>query len=174
MSLRAWLQEKADRGVKDVRVQSVLAQLDETAVPTANGDSPAAQRLAEISLLPDGRLLVASPGVLELDLVGTAEAADDILKVERPRIGRWRKQYCTVCHGERPTKNTPSPAKACSCKPKNHSHWGPSIMPPPLGELASGPVWERAQIAAMKGEREERRRGPKSRKARAAARRAAA
>lgn len=175
MNVRSWLQEKAERGVKDVRVASVLAQLDSAEeVVVGDASSGAAQQAAKTEVLPDGRLLVVEPGVLSLSLVGTAEAADDILKVERPRIGRWRKQFCTVCQGERPTKNTPKPAKACSCKPKDHDHWAPSIMPPPLGELASGPVWERSQIVAMKGVREERRRGPKSRKARAAARAAAA
>lgn len=58
------------------------------------------------------------------DLVGTAEAAE-ILDVERPRIGRWKRQ---------------------------------GLMPMPITELATGPIWLRKDIEALKGEREQRRR----------------
>lgn len=85
------------------------------------------ERKAEFKVLPDGRLRVTKTGVLELDLVGTAEAADNVLHVERPRIGRWRKA---------------------------------GLMPPPLGEIAAGPVWDRSQIEATVPERERRRRAP--------------
>ena len=70
MKLREFLQEKRDAGIKQVRVATVLAKMEEddeaAAALTSNG-KPAS-----------------------LDLVGTAEAAE-ILGVERPRIGRWRK-----------------------------------------------------------------------------------
>lgn len=58
------------------------------------------------------------------DLVGTAEAAE-ILDVERPRIGRWKKT---------------------------------GVLPPPITELATGPIWLRKDITALTKERESRRR----------------
>lgn len=58
------------------------------------------------------------------DLIGTAEAAD-ILQVERPRIGRWKKNR---------------------------------LLPEPMLELASGPIWQRQDIEAVLEERERRRR----------------
>lgn len=58
------------------------------------------------------------------DLVGTAEAAE-ILTVERPRIGRWKKT---------------------------------GVLPPPILELATGPIWLRKDIVALIKERESRRR----------------
>jgi hypothetical protein len=58
----------------------------------AEGKTPKKEpAVAVIKIEPDGTVRVTRPGVLRLDLVGTAEAADDILHVERPRIGRWRK-----------------------------------------------------------------------------------
>jgi hypothetical protein len=62
--LRAWLEEKGQRGVKDVRVASVLAKLDEAQKENGDLDS------------------------VTLDLVGTAEAAN-YLGIERPRIARY-------------------------------------------------------------------------------------
>jgi hypothetical protein len=62
--------------------------------------------------------------VLPADIVGTAEAAE-ILDVERPRIGRWKRS---------------------------------GLLPVPLTELATGPVWLRKDIEAVTDERELRRR----------------
>lgn len=73
-TFREWLREKQARGIRDVRVNSALRKLDEIeaeARERANGRPRRGRRR-------------------KLDLVGTAEAAE-ILGVERPRIGRWKK-----------------------------------------------------------------------------------
>jgi hypothetical protein len=88
--VRDWLVEKAEKGVKQVRITSVIDRLP---VP---GDT----------------------------LVGTAEAAD-ILGVERPRIAKWRRN---------------------------------GVIPTPLADTASGPIWLRSQIEAAIPEAEARRR----------------
>lgn len=38
---------------------------------------------------------------MHLDLVGTAEAAEEILGVERARIGKWRRKGILLSNGER-------------------------------------------------------------------------
>lgn len=39
--------------------------------------------------------------LMHLDLVGTAEAAEEILQVERARIGKWRRKGILLSNGER-------------------------------------------------------------------------
>lgn len=39
--------------------------------------------------------------LMHLDVVGTAEAAEEILKVERARIGKWRRKGILLSTGER-------------------------------------------------------------------------
>jgi hypothetical protein len=73
-TFKEWLREKQERGVRDVRVNTVLGkfeELEDEARKSANGRPRRGRRK-------------------KLDLVGTAEAAE-ILGVERPRIGRWKK-----------------------------------------------------------------------------------
>jgi len=60
------------------------------------------------------------------ELVGTYEAAA-ILRVERPRIAKWRRN---------------------------------GIIPEPVAQLESGPVWLRSQIMATLPEADARRRKP--------------
>jgi len=88
--VREWLDEKHRRGVKQVRVTSVMDMLP-----------------------PDNDTLV-----------GTAEAAE-ILGVERPRIAKWRRN---------------------------------GVIPAPLADTASGPIWLRSQILAAVPEADARRR----------------
>lgn len=107
--VEAFLREKQARGVKDVRVATVLKVIEDER--TENGQT-ANEKLAS--------------KVRKESLVGTAEAAE-LLGVERPRIGRWRKA---------------------------------GIMPEPVAELASGPVWLHSQITAIQDERDRRRRQP--------------
>lgn len=107
--VESFLREKASRGVKDVRVATLLRVVDE-AKASANGES--SERLVQ--------------EVRSAELLGTAEAAE-LLGVERPRIGRWRKV---------------------------------GIMPEPVADLKSGPVWLRSQIEGVQEERERRRRQP--------------
>lgn len=91
------------------------------------------RKLARVEFVEEtGQVVVTSPGVLKLDLLGTAEAAER-LGVERPRIGRWLKS-------------------------KNGA---PPVMLSPFAQLKSGPVWLRQQIEAMMPARNERRRPPK-------------
>lgn len=125
--VKEWLREKQSRGVKDVRVSTVLAQVEEAEQQAAKNGS--------------GR---------KLDLVGTAEAAE-ILGVERPRIGRWLDR-CKHCGASYMKGGWEEP---CIKGHRKHE----SVMPEPVQRLRSGPVWERSQIAPMKGEREKRRRG---------------
>jgi hypothetical protein len=66
--LRSWLTEKQEKGVKQVRISSVLAQID--SLPSNGAKPEKKQKLPR--------------------LLGTAEAAD-FLGVERPRIGKWLK-----------------------------------------------------------------------------------
>src|SRR5207344_2909822 len=89
-SVRQWLVEKQDKGVKQVRITSVIDRLP----------------------LDDDTL------------VGTAEAAE-ILRVERPRIAKWRRN---------------------------------GVIPTPLADTASGPIWLRSQIEAAVPEADARRR----------------
>jgi hypothetical protein len=99
-SVRQWLVEKQDKGVKQVRITSVIDRLP----------------------LDDDTL------------VGTAEAAE-ILRVERPRIAKWRRN---------------------------------GVIPTPLADTASGPIWLRSQIEAAVPEADARRRNRTGRPADAA------
>lgn len=79
---RAWLDEKLDRGVKDVRVSTLTAHLP--------ADEKRGKQITEQYLLdhvdadPEG----FDDGEVSGVLVGTAEVAA-MLGVERPRVGRW-------------------------------------------------------------------------------------
>lgn len=93
--IRQWAAEKHAKGVKQVRITSLLERLT-----AAHGDT----------------------------LVGTAEAAE-ILRVERPRIAKWRRS---------------------------------GVIPPPLADTASGPIWLRSQILDALPEADARRRAKRS------------
>jgi hypothetical protein len=73
-AFKEWLREKQERGVRDVRVNTVLGKFEELEAEGKKRSNSMPRR---------GRRK-------KLDLVGTAEAAE-ILGVERPRIGRWKK-----------------------------------------------------------------------------------
>lgn len=70
-AIKDWLLEKQSRGIKQVRVATVIDKIDESEHERAPVRSNGRAR--------------------KLDLVGTAEAAA-MLGVERPRIGRWKKK----------------------------------------------------------------------------------
>ncbi len=133
-NLRQWLQEKSARGVRQVRVTTVIAELDaqEQAQEQAKANGGARRRR-------------------QLDLVGTAEAAE-ILGVERPRIGRWLDR-CTYCGA----KNMKGEWESRPCTSRRGHR---SVMPEPVAKLRSGPVWHRSQIEDFRGGREKRRRKP--------------
>ena len=137
-ALREWLQGKQKRGVSQVRVATVLSELDaqEQAQEQATANGGARRRK-------------------QLDLVGTAEAAEDILGVERPRIGRWLDR-CRHC-GAKQMKGEwdPEDPNFIPCKSRRGHQ---SVMPEPVARLRSGPVWYRSQIVGFKEEREKRRR----------------
>ena len=137
-SLKQWLQEKSSRGVRQVRVATVLAELEAQeeaqAQAAANGGTTRRRR--------------------QLDLVGTAEAAE-ILGVERPRIGRWLDR-CTHCGAKQMRGEwDPENPNFIPCKSRRGHR---SVMPEPVARLRSGPVWYRSQIEDFKGGREKRRR----------------
>jgi hypothetical protein len=71
-ALKAWLLEKQRRGILQVRVNSVLEKITEFEAGEKEKRANGTRRRRK------------------LPLVGTAEAAE-ILGVERPRIGRWKK-----------------------------------------------------------------------------------
>lgn len=52
---------------------------------------------ADLTKALDGQ----SGRLMHLDLVGTAEAAEQILKVERARIGKWRRNGILLGNGDR-------------------------------------------------------------------------
>lgn len=91
----------ATRGKKQLTKaerDALREQVSEKAKAKAERDEKAELRkaksdagTAKVEVLADGTVVVTRTGILKLDLVGTAEAALDILHVERPRIGRWRK-----------------------------------------------------------------------------------
>jgi hypothetical protein len=74
--LRTWLEEKADRGVTQVRVSTVLEKLDESELDALQNRRAATGRA-------DGRVTITPD-----DLVGVAEIAK-ILNVDRARPPKW-------------------------------------------------------------------------------------
>lgn len=134
--LRTSLEDKRSRGVKQVRVTTMLESLPATPAEAYPGlvSKPTRKRRSAGS---SGGLAGhaydnpvrydtdAGEVVVQGTQVGTAEAAA-ILGVERPRIGKWRAL---------------------------------NRMPPVVADLAAGPVWDRADIEAMRPETEARRRG---------------
>lgn len=137
--LRRSLAEKQERGVKQVRVTTVLESLPDTpaaAFPELGLNGSRSKRAARGARLAAGTLeghAYDDPHTYDTDngpvevkgsLVGTAEAAA-ILGVERPRIGKWRAL---------------------------------GKMPPVVGDLAAGPVWLRGDIEDMRPETVARRR----------------
>jgi hypothetical protein len=144
-TITQWLEEKERAGVKQVRVTSALAILRD-----------AKQSARKARRRQNGK-------VEKHDLVGTSEAADN-LGVEKPRIGRWSRRVCQECRGHcfvvsgQAVEYPPGDDEKnkCTCA-KPHKHWS-RVMPEPVAELRSGPVWYRSQIEAMTDERERRRR----------------
>lgn len=80
-TLRESLEQKRAAGVKQIRVTTVIAALDEE--KARNGARPKREKRPKV-----------------LDVVGTAELAA-ILGVERARIGKWRKIGILLSNGER-------------------------------------------------------------------------
>lgn len=117
--LREWLREKQDRGVRDVRVVTVLQKMDEEEAALAkNGKpSPAVARKVILNLGDYVNVTEWGDGKVDEfgDLIGTAEVAE-LLDVERSRIGKWIR--------------------------RGH-------MPKPLAQLAAGPVWLRSDIEGL-------------------------
>jgi hypothetical protein len=75
---------------------------------------------------PEGR-------VMHLDLVGTAEAAEQILHVERARIGKWRRNGILLSSGERIEFPEPISMATTSAKHDDGSA--------DHGKLAATPLW---------------------------------
>lgn len=78
----------------------LYADTDETreeVVAAVTGRKPKKLTKADLTRALDGQ----SARLMHLDLVGTAEAALEILKVERARIGKWRRKGILLSNGER-------------------------------------------------------------------------
>lgn len=80
---------------------------------------------------------------MHLDLVGTAEAALNILKVERARIGKWRRNGIVLGNGERiqfpePIRMATTSATLDDDETPDHS------------KLAATPLWWTSDIVALK------------------------
>lgn len=136
---RAWVEDKATRGVKDIRVASVAARMPLPAPALGLEEREASRDRAAHELAR--QTIRARSGArtkyyttvegrrikVEGEIVGTAEAAA-ILGVERPRMGRYRglKQL------------------------------------PPLQMLAAGPIWLRSDVEAFSLEVEARRKHKKT------------
>lgn len=104
----------------------------------SNGRAPkkmGKRELAEaISYAPDGN----DERLMHLDLVGTAEAAEEILKVERARIGKWRRKGILLSTGERISFPDPiTVVTTCAVFPPGHSKEGQ----PDHSKLAASPLW---------------------------------
>lgn len=114
---RRWLQVKIDAGVSQVRVTTALAALP-TDLDAVGSGLRALRDYNTVSFwTPNGEVEVKGP------LVGTAEAAAT-LRVERPRIGRWKALDATKAPEDRK-------------------------LPEWVADLAAGPVWFRPEIEAM-------------------------
>jgi hypothetical protein len=87
--LKNELLDKRSRGVKQIRVTSVLAAI-EAAEQAAPEDGRVLQQQEEIERLRDQLARRATRQAVP-ELVGSTEAAE-ILGVERPRISRWREK----------------------------------------------------------------------------------
>lgn len=86
----------------------------------------------------DGRLM-------HLDLVGTAEAAEEILHVERARIGKWRRKGILLSDGTR--IKFPEPIQVVTTVAKIQS--GPRKGEPDHSKLAASPLWWGDDIRAL-------------------------
>jgi hypothetical protein len=74
-SIKEWLLGKKANGIRDVRVNTALGVIEEAEREARRNTNGGGKRRGRRK---------------PLDLVGTAEAAE-MLGVERPRIGRWKK-----------------------------------------------------------------------------------
>lgn len=97
----------------------------------------------------------------KIEFIGTWEAAE-ILGVERPRIGRWLKNWRIWMYGDDTwqksggKKGVPPHSKAKA------THWtfGPEPepkIPKPIAETKSGPLWVKAEIVSAAEERRRQR-----------------
>lgn len=135
--LRGVLKEKEARGVKQVRVTSVLAALDEAERETAttkrktNGGAKSrtitVKRADIVGHNAKGKPIYG-PG----DLVGSQEAAE-LLGVDKTRPSKWRI---------------------------NGTTFGPDKVPfpEPVSEVSTGPIFLRSEVEALRPFVEERRR----------------
>lgn len=140
-ALHAWLREKHARGVKDVRVATLVALMDALPKEPKRRGLTREQRLqimeeelvAQIGRDPvtyetaAGLVHVAGP------ILGTAETAA-VLDVERPRVGRWDSR-------RREGVNY--------------------FLPAPIGRGRSGPYFLRQQIEAVRDEVTSRKKKPR-------------
>lgn len=68
-----------------------------SSLATATGRKPRKLNKSDLAKALNGQ----SERLMHLDLVGTAEAAQEILHVERARIGKWRRKGILLSNGER-------------------------------------------------------------------------
>lgn len=80
---------------------------------------------------------------MHLDLVGTAEAAEQILGVERARIGKWRRKGILLSDGSRITFPAPIHMATTSALIEGTSD-------PDHTKLAATPLWWADDIRALK------------------------
>lgn len=123
-SLRSWLEEKRAADVKQVRVTSVLAKLDEAEAEAQEAAALEAERALK-GISKSNKATVTAH-----DLMGVVEIAD-FLRVDRTRPSKWR----------RPDKDDPS----------KRTTFGPDHIPfpEPFAILGMGPVWLRSQIEPL-------------------------
>lgn len=92
------------------------------------------------------RLNGESDRLMHLDLVGTAEAAEQILQVERARIGKWRRKGILLSDGSR--IKFPEPIRMVTTSA--HVERGTQKGEPDHTKLAATPVWWGDDIRALK------------------------
>lgn len=140
-ALHAWLLEKHARGVKDVRVATLVALMDALPKEPKRRGLTREQRLqimeeelvAQIGCNPvtyeteAGLVHVSGP------ILGTAEVAAE-LGVERPRVGRWESRRRAGVN---------------------------YFLPAPLGRGRSGPYYLRAQVERVRESVESRKKKPR-------------
>lgn len=145
---------------------------EEVALATATRRKPKKLTKADLTkVLKNGQ----SERLMHLDLVGTAEAAEKILKVERARIGKWRRKGILLSDGSR--IDFPEPIFMFTTSAKQNKCGGcgtlyeyvepkpgrkPEICPtcgkpdtqatvvPDFTKLASSPLWWTDDIRALK------------------------
>src|SRR3954464_4016170 len=84
----------------------------------------------------------------QIEFIGTWEAAA-ILGVERPRIGRWLKEWRAWRYGDEEWQKSGGKRGV----PPGQGEEPETKIPTPLAHTKSGPVWLKSEIEAVAEER---------------------